>query len=178
MTAYWQKPPVQMPLQQPVPEHGWPKPMQQAPPMQVVRAPQLNEGQSFALAQPHAPLTQALPAAQPLLHSAHIPPLPQAKLSAPRTHWPFQQQPPLHGWVAEHCEVHWCVVRSQASPPAVAPAAGQSVVVLQPHWVPLLTHTLPPTLPPAPPSAYPAQFMHRPEVPHAVLEPPVMQVPL
>jgi hypothetical protein len=71
-------------------KQAWPKPMQQTLALHVWRTPQLDAAQSAAVAQPHRPLTQPAPGAQPpAVQSTQAPPeAPQAEAPPPLTHRP------------------------------------------------------------------------------------------
>jgi hypothetical protein len=96
------------------------------PPTQLSSA-----GQSLVDTQPH-PLPRQTRPDDAVVQSRHAPPVePQAVIEAPCAHTPaVEQQPPLHGWLAEHVVVHTCATGSQAV------SAGQSVLELQPQRVP------------------------------------------
>jgi hypothetical protein len=136
----WHEPPPQQP-----PEHGLPA---EHPTWQTcVVVLQVPEAQ-FALLVPHpqkppvADATQISPSGLAALQTEHEPPFwPHAALSVPATHVPPEQQPPLHGCVALHVEVHVFVDVSHAM------SLGQSPLVAQPHLFtepPTGMHALPP----------------------------------
>jgi hypothetical protein len=74
------------------------------------------DGQSPGAEQPHAPDTQACPAAEPEQSAQVLPPAPHTLLAAPAAHSPVDvsQQPPLHFALAPHKFVHAFVVGSHA----------------------------------------------------------------
>ena len=109
-------------------------------------------------------------------HDAHTPPLlPQAPADVPGTHIPvvlplgMLQQPPLHGFVAEHVVRHACVVVSHERPVAQSDAGSMQPQV--PPNAPVLgTHALP--------TLMPAHATHAPPVdPHAVADCPCTHTP-
>jgi hypothetical protein len=85
---------------------------------EVVHAPPVpqasSSAQSVATVQPQLPLGRhAVPVEEPA-HELHVPPgAPHADCEVPTSHVPALQQPPLHGCVAEHADVHMWVVVSQ-----------------------------------------------------------------
>jgi hypothetical protein len=152
------------------------RPVSQQPPLQgwvdehaVVQVPVATSqawsaGQSVATAHPHVPLArQALPVGSPVQEKHAAPVVPHAVFTLPGPQEPpFLQQPPLHGWLAEHAFVHVPVATSQAW------SVGQSPVTAQPQ------------LPPArhsSPSGLPTHETHPPPAPHAPCAVPGAQVP-
>jgi hypothetical protein len=88
-------------------------------------------GQSDCALQPQKPplafVMHTPPIALPT-HEAHsIPAAPHAAIVVPLAQMPPEQQPPLHGCVAEQLGVQLCVARLHAWPD------GQSLGPLQPH---------------------------------------------
>jgi hypothetical protein len=119
-----------------------------------------------ATVQPHTPLKQACPA-RLLEQSMHAAPDgPHAPAVEPAAHTPFEQQAPLHGWLALHAVVHLDVVPSHALPD------GQSAAELQPHAPP------PGTALHKEPMLLPLQAAQAPPVePHELTDVPGSQVP-
>jgi hypothetical protein len=91
-------------LQQP-PLQGW-LPLHEVTHWCIARLHDEPAGQSPVLLQPQLPPPLVARHCAPrllVLQSAHSPPeSPHTPSVVPATHWPFEQQPPLHGWVAEH----------------------------------------------------------------------------
>jgi hypothetical protein len=126
----WQLPPPQHPavhglVAEQVKLHRW------SPRLQPV----LAAGQSVFVPHPQKPPLESVsqtPPAEPwpsaIVQLVQAPPLsPHSTVAFPDLHIPPAQQPPLHGCVALHTCVHWCVVVLQAS------ANPQSAALLQPH---------------------------------------------
>jgi hypothetical protein len=133
-------PATQLLLKQQPPLHSWVA-------VQVVvhrcsRASHASPGsQSAAELQPHAFETHRWPFAL-ALQSMHTPPDgPHTVAVVPAAQLPPLQQPPLHGWVAEHTVTHACEVASHDEPD------WQSAVELQPQVPPFapppVMHSLP-----------------------------------
>ena len=116
-----------------------------------------------------APLTQV---GVPAVQAVHTPLVPQVALARPALQVPLvaaEQQPPLQAWVELHASVHMLLVVSQASPAAVAVAASQSVVAVQPHA---------PATQTCPAAAFVQFAQTLPLAPQALFAVPALQVPL
>lgn len=136
--------------------------------MRVVGSQACAVGQSADVRQPHLPPFAVyahtfVPAGLPL-QSVHAPPLsPHCVFVCPPWQLPFAQQPPLHGCVGEHVDVHLWVVRSHAR------NVPQSAELLQPH-APLSVHALP--------SGDFEQSTHALDAPHAFGSLPARHTPV
>lgn len=112
-----QVPPVAAEQQPPL--HGWADPQSAVQVLVAVShaapaAMAVAWGQSAVSLHPHAPATQACPAAAAVQSKHRAPSVPQLSAAAPAWHVPAaEQQPPLHGCVAEQAVVHLLVAGSQ-----------------------------------------------------------------
>ena len=130
----------------------------------VVVSQALSAGQSVAVPQPHVPVDMHTCPDEFPPQATHAPPVvPHAPFAEPKTQAPaLLQQPPLHGWVAEHAVVHIPLAASHAW------SGGQSAALAQPH-VPVDRH--------ASPDGLPAHDTHAPLAPHAACAVPGAHAP-